>query len=49
MKRRDFLRVTAGATAFNIVGRATALAQAWPSRPVKFIVSFAAGGATDLD
>ncbi len=48
MKRRDFLRIAAGTAAFNIVGRAPALAQAWPSRPVKLIVSFAAGGATDL-
>ena len=48
MKRRDFLRAAAGAAAVNVVGRAPALAQAWPSRPVKVIVSFAAGGATDL-
>lgn len=48
MKRREFLQATAGATALGIVGRAPAYAQAWPSRPVKFIVSFAAGGATDL-
>ena len=48
MKRRNFLQGAAGATAFGILGRATASAQAWPSRPVKFIVSFAAGGATDL-
>lgn len=48
MRRREFLRIAAGTTAFSIAGRSTALAQAWPSRPVKFIVSFAAGGATDL-
>jgi tripartite-type tricarboxylate transporter receptor subunit TctC len=48
MKRRDFLRAAAGAATVNVVGRSTALAQAWPSRPVKLIVSFAAGGATDL-
>ena len=49
MKRRDFLRAAAGATAATIAGRSTtSLAQAWPSRPVKFIVSFPAGGATDL-
>lgn len=48
MKRREFLKIAAGATTFSIVGRAPAHAQAWPSRPVKFIVSFPAGGATDL-
>lgn len=48
MKRRDFLHAAAGAAAASVVGRAPALAQSWPSRPVKFIVSFAAGGATDL-
>ncbi|MFM9940538.1 MAG: Bug family tripartite tricarboxylate transporter substrate binding protein [Hyphomicrobiaceae bacterium] len=48
MRRRDFLKTAAGTTAFGIVGRSTAHAQAWPSKPVKFIVSFPAGGATDL-
>jgi tripartite-type tricarboxylate transporter receptor subunit TctC len=48
MKRREFLQMAAGATAINVIGRAPAQAQAWPSRPVKFIVSFPAGGATDL-
>ena len=48
MKRRDFLQASAGAAAASVIGRAPALAQAWPSRPVRFIVSFAAGGATDL-
>ena len=49
MKRRDFLRAAAGAAAVPVIGRASpSLAQAWPSRPVKFIVSFPAGGATDL-
>ncbi|MDX2157658.1 MAG: tripartite tricarboxylate transporter substrate binding protein [Hyphomicrobiaceae bacterium] len=48
MKRREFLQLAAGTTAFSIVGQGSALAQAWPSRPVKLIVSFPAGGATDL-
>ena len=48
MRRRDFLKLATGTTGLAIAGRTPALAQAWPSRPVKFIVSFAAGGATDL-
>ena len=48
LRRRDFLKFAAGTTAFAATGRATAMAQAWPDRPIKFIVSFAAGGATDL-
>jgi tripartite-type tricarboxylate transporter receptor subunit TctC len=49
MKRRDFLKTAAGAAAVTMAGRSTAsFAQAWPSRPVKLIVSFPAGGATDL-
>lgn len=49
LRRRDFLKLTAGTAGFGIAGRAaSAKAQAWPDRPVKFIVSFAAGGATDL-
>jgi tripartite-type tricarboxylate transporter receptor subunit TctC len=48
MKRRDFLQAAAGAAALSVAGRTPALAQGWPNRPVRFIVSFAAGGATDL-
>ncbi|MGE0698492.1 MAG: Bug family tripartite tricarboxylate transporter substrate binding protein [Hyphomicrobiaceae bacterium] len=49
MKRRDFLQSAAGAAALTALGQSPARAQgAWPNRPVKFIVSFAAGGATDL-
>jgi tripartite-type tricarboxylate transporter receptor subunit TctC len=49
MKRRTFLQATAGAAAASVIGRAPALAQSsWPNRPVKFIISFAAGGATDM-
>lgn len=48
MRRRDFLKTAAGTTAASMVGISTASAQAWPTRPVKLIVSFPAGGATDL-
>src|SRR5262249_23289547 len=43
--RRQFLRLAAGAAALPAVSR-FAWAQAYPSRPVKIIVSFAAGGPT---
>jgi tripartite-type tricarboxylate transporter receptor subunit TctC len=45
--RRTFLRLTAGAVALPVVSR-LARAQAYPSRPVRIIVGFAAGGATDI-
>jgi tripartite-type tricarboxylate transporter receptor subunit TctC len=48
MKRRKFLKVAGGAATFGIIGRHAAYADNWPSRPVRFIISFAAGGATDL-
>ncbi len=48
MRRRDFLKASAGAAALTIAGRGPAVAQAWPERPVRFIVSFPPGGATDL-
>jgi tripartite-type tricarboxylate transporter receptor subunit TctC len=47
MRRRDVLKLAAGAAAVPFAA-GSARAQAWPDRPVKFIVSFAAGGATDL-
>jgi len=41
------IRAFAAAMAFSLVP-AIAGAQAWPSKPVKIIVPFAAGGATDV-
>jgi len=41
------IRAFAAAMAFSLVP-AVACAQAWPSKPVKIIVPFAAGGATDV-
>jgi tripartite-type tricarboxylate transporter receptor subunit TctC len=49
MKRRDFLKA-AGATAIGAlsVTKASAQAAAWPAKPVKLILPYAPGGATDL-
>ena len=45
--RRNFLHLAAGAAALPAVSR-FAFAQAYPSRPVRIIVGFAAGGAADI-
>jgi tripartite-type tricarboxylate transporter receptor subunit TctC len=45
--RRRFLRLAAGAAALPAVSRFS-WAQAYPSRPVRWIVGFPAGGAADI-
>jgi len=45
--RRAFLRLAAGAAALPAMPR-NSWAQAYPSRPVRIIVGFPAGGATDI-
>jgi len=45
--RRNFLYLAAGAAAFLATSR-MARAQAYPSRPVRFVVGYAPGGAGDI-
>jgi tripartite-type tricarboxylate transporter receptor subunit TctC len=48
MRRREFLELAAAALAVGVPASALAQAQSWPDRPVKLILPYAPGGATDL-
>lgn len=51
MKRREFIKLAAGAAAAGPIGGlavSRARAANWPDKPVKFILPYAPGGATDL-
>src|SRR5579864_3574121 len=47
LPRRAFLHLASGSIALPLAAR-IAMAQAYPSRPVHWIVGFAAGGANDI-
>ena len=47
LRRRQFLRLATGAVALPALSR-IAGAQSYPSRPVRVIVPFAAGGGVDI-
>ncbi|MBS0243605.1 MAG: tripartite tricarboxylate transporter substrate binding protein, partial [Proteobacteria bacterium] len=48
MRRRKFLGITGAAAAASVLPRSKARAAAWPDKPVRLILPYAPGGATDL-
>lgn len=48
MRRREFLALAGASVAAGFSTRASAQAQSWPDKPVKLILPYAPGGATDL-
>src|SRR5262245_2979922 len=48
MQRREFLALAGGTLAAGLSTRAWSQVQSWPERPVKLILPYAPGGATDL-
>ena len=47
MKRREFLSLTGAGIAVTAFPQLS-FAQSWPNKPIKFVVGFAPGGATDV-
>jgi tripartite-type tricarboxylate transporter receptor subunit TctC len=48
MRRREFIGMAGATLAANLSPLAAARAEGWPERPVKLILPYAPGGATDL-
>ncbi|MDQ8730658.1 tripartite tricarboxylate transporter substrate binding protein [Bradyrhizobium sp. LHD-71] len=47
LTRRSVIRTGAAAAALPLIGT-PAIAQGWPNKPIRFVVSYPAGGATDI-